>query len=508
MYFSEKIPRSQWALDEVKDAMKLELDQFDYYKSFDLVRSEPHQQKLRTCWVVTRKTTEGGQVKVKARLVIMGNHEKQSDDLENDSPTCERDTLKLLFSVAASKKWDLHTTDFKNAFLQGDELGRDVFVIPPPEAGVEYGIIWKLRVAIYGLTDGSRKFYNKLNRKCVEAGMQLIVGDNACWFMHDVDGTLVGMVCGHVDDLAFCGTDEFIQHFQANVLAHFTTSKHLVNEFDFIGMSVKQNVRTKEVTIDQEDYVNKKVTDWPVNFSSLSPDKQETQLKKTAGQLLYLALTRPDLVFISAQLTRTTTYSVEDRAKFARVAIKRARAEVCSIFFRNLGPVRDWEIVLHTDASHNNINGVRSTAGQIMFLTGKGRSANVLSWKSSSITRICRSTKTAEMRALDVGIDHAMLFRQMIYALFRNEYSGCNPGPRIHAKTDSATLVASLNSTKLVDERAVRALVGILKERVLSTEVETIDWIPGDNMMADALTKYKSCHNGLMETLRRATLCV
>ena len=338
--------------------------------------------------------------------------------------------------------------------------------------------------------------------------MQLIVGDNACWFMHDVDGKLVGMVCGHVDDLAFCGTDEFIKHFQANVLAHFTTSKHLVNEFDFIGMSIKQNIRTKEITVDQEDYVNKKITDWPDNFSSLTPDKQETQLKKTAGQLLYMALTRPDLVFISAQLTRTTTYSVDDRAKFARVAIKRARAEVCKILFRNLGPVKDWEIVLHTDASHNNINGVRSTAGQIMFLTGKGRSANVLSWKSSSITRICRSTKTAEMRALDVGIDHAMLYRQMIYALFRTEYSGCNPGPRIHAKTDSATLVASLKSTKLVDERAVRALVGILKERVLSTEVETIDWIPGDSMMADALTKYKSCHNSLMETLRRATLCV
>ena len=132
VYFSEKIPRGQWGLEEVKDAMRAELDQFDYYKSFDVVDSHPSLPKLRTCWVVTRKTTEGGQVKVKARLVIMGNHEKPVDDLSSDSPTCERDTLKLFFSVAASKKWDLHTTDFKNAFLQGDELGRDVYVIPPP----------------------------------------------------------------------------------------------------------------------------------------------------------------------------------------------------------------------------------------------------------------------------------------------------------------------------------------------------------------------------------------
>ena len=363
-------------------------------------------------------------------------------------------------------------------------------------------------MAIYGLTDGSRKFYDKLNRKCVEAGLKLIVGDSACWHCHDNNGLLTGMVCGHVDDLAFAGTDEFIENFQANVLSHFTTSKHLVNEFDFIGMSISQCPTSKKITIDQSDYVLKKVTDFPGNFSSLTPELQETQLKKTAGQLLYMALTRPDLVFISAQLTRTTTYTAEERAKFAKLAIKRARAESCKILFRNLGPVKEWSIELMTDASHNNVQGCRSTAGQIMYLKGMGKRANVLSWKSSSITRICRSTKTAEMRALDVGIDHALLFRQMIYELFRSEFTGSQPGPPIMARTDSATLVASLKSTKLVDERALRGLVEVLKERVLTQEVHSITWIAGDQMMADALTKYKNCANSLLETLRRATLDV
>ena len=108
--------------------------------------------------------------------------------------------------------------------------------------------------------------------------MKLIVGDSACWYCHDENGELIGMVCGHVGDLAFAGTDDFIDNFQANVLSHFTTSKHLVNEFDFIGMSISQCPKSKKITIDQSDYVLKKVTDFPSDFSSLSPELQETQL--------------------------------------------------------------------------------------------------------------------------------------------------------------------------------------------------------------------------------------
>ena len=110
------------------------------------------------------------------------------------------------------------------------------------------------------------------------------------------------------------------------------------------------------------------------------------------------------------------------------------------------------------------------------------------------------------MRTLDVGIDHALLFKQMIYELFRTEFTGSQPGPQIMAKTDSATLVASLKSTKLVDERALRGLVEVLKERVLTTEVHSNSWIAGDSMMADALTKYKNCANNFLDTLRRASL--
>ncbi len=67
--------------------------------------------------------------------------------------------LIIALNIAAKHGWRVKTLDVKQAFLQSDEKDREVYVIPPPEAGLGEETLRKLRVAVYGLADASRHWY-------------------------------------------------------------------------------------------------------------------------------------------------------------------------------------------------------------------------------------------------------------------------------------------------------------------------------------------------------------
>ena len=56
------------------------------------------------------------------------------EDVRADSPTIGKFITRLTLSLAASKCWTIKTTDVKSAFLQSDEIEREIFLKPPDEA--------------------------------------------------------------------------------------------------------------------------------------------------------------------------------------------------------------------------------------------------------------------------------------------------------------------------------------------------------------------------------------
>ena len=89
-------------------------------------------QKTISCqWVMTQKYVNDKRV-IKSRLVARGFLEK--DNMRKDSPTATPESLRLMLSVTMSKGWRLNSLDFKSAFLQGDEIKREVYLKPPREA--------------------------------------------------------------------------------------------------------------------------------------------------------------------------------------------------------------------------------------------------------------------------------------------------------------------------------------------------------------------------------------
>ena len=152
----------------------------------------------------TRKI-KGGKVVHKARFVARG-FEENNKSLQTDSPTCSKESLRLLLCIISCHSWRLHSLDVKSAFLQGANMEREVFIKPPKEANTTS--LWRMLRCPYGLADAGRHWYLRLKDALIQAGMILSKFDQAL-FLWYLNGKLSGILICHVDDILYGGRLEF-----------------------------------------------------------------------------------------------------------------------------------------------------------------------------------------------------------------------------------------------------------------------------------------------------------
>ena len=104
----------------------------------------PHKKALGSKWVYKIKYYADGQVeRLKARLVIFGNHQVEGVDYNQQ--------VRAFLAVAAVKNWVLHQMDVHNAFLHGD-LNEEIYMKLPPGFNVRTpGLVCRLKKSLYGL---------------------------------------------------------------------------------------------------------------------------------------------------------------------------------------------------------------------------------------------------------------------------------------------------------------------------------------------------------------------
>lgn len=90
---------------------------------------------IDSMWVVQRTTKddEKNAGKLKAILVLPGDQDHGKEEVPCDSPTMDRNIIKLMIAVAANKGWEMRSIDISAAFLQGRQIDRDVYIRPPRE---------------------------------------------------------------------------------------------------------------------------------------------------------------------------------------------------------------------------------------------------------------------------------------------------------------------------------------------------------------------------------------
>ena len=141
VYLGKQVTSTKFA-----EAKKQEMGK---WRQMDTYTEEDYngQPLISSRWICTEKI-KGGQLVCKARLVLRG-FEEDSSSLQKNSPTCTKDSFRLLLCMLAHRNWELHTIDIKSAFLQGKPISRCVYVKPPKEANTNK--IWKLKKSYFWL---------------------------------------------------------------------------------------------------------------------------------------------------------------------------------------------------------------------------------------------------------------------------------------------------------------------------------------------------------------------
>ena len=208
------------------------------------------QEHVSVRWVVSEKV-DGENIVIKARLCARGFEEIQN--FRKDSPTCSKESVRLVLSLASSLGWPLNSLDVKTAFLQGERFDREVFLKPPREA--ETAKLWRLNKCVYGLADASRQWYLHLKNEISETGGQVSKYDNGLFFFHNTQSELIGLMPCHVDDILWSGSDVFKTCVVDRLKEVFVIGKTCSEAFKYVGIDMKQNNVNKSIIICQDSYI-------------------------------------------------------------------------------------------------------------------------------------------------------------------------------------------------------------------------------------------------------------
>ena len=485
---------------KIIEAKKEEIKKLKDFNVYQEVK-DTSQSSVSTRWVITKK----GPDKYKARLVARGFEESLYNKC--DSPTVTKTCLRLIFTLAASFNWKLESLDITSAFLQADDIDRDVFIKPPADVRTN-GLIWQLKKPLYGLGDSSRLWYFTLHRVLVERGCTNSKLDKSL-FCYYINNKLCGIVVTHVDDLLYAGNTRFKEEIIRHIVKTFQISRMNSCIFIYLGWKIAQE--KDYITIDQNDY-GKGIT--PVSVSStrrkeadsLLTDTEKKQYQGLLGKLLWLSSqTRPDLSYDTLEhSTFGKAPRIKDLLSLNKV-VKRVVDGPHVLRFHGMNLEKDnLQIVTFSDASLGNLpNKEDSGRGFLVFLTN-GDNSNIVSWSSNKIKRKVHSVFGAETLACMDATAEAVFVRQLLSEiLYQDPKKQIIP---ITSLVDSRQLYDQVQSTGSCKDKRVRLDIAELREEVTNGTIKAINWVPTESMLADALTKKGVCCRELCNSLETGVI--
>lgn len=502
-------PEAVFVLEDVSmgEAMTAELNSWKQNHVYTEVENEG-QKCVSTRWIYTMKTTKDGMLVQKARLVARGFEEAENELLAKDSPTCGKESLKVVLAVMAQNNWQPHSMDIKTAFLQGQEIDRQVYIKPPKEANVT-GKLWQLKKCVYGLGDASLQWYKRVKQVMYECGAQMSSVDPAVFYWSDDSGELLGVLACHVDDFIWAGDIAFEDTVINGLRLTFNVGREDNVPFQYTGMGLL--CVQAEIKLHQNAYADGlKMIDVPrmramQKDSSLSDDEQHTMRSKV-GQILWIAhQSRPDIIYDACHLsTKLKGATVEDLLDCNKV-IRRIKSDRQTLRFQHLGEA-PLSLVVFSDASLGNLPDGGSQGGYLILLVGEQGKFSPICWNSKRIRRVVRSTLAAETLALADGIDTALY----VSALYTELTSGAPDVQKLPlvCVTDCKSLYEAVKSTKCVAEKRLRMELSSIKELSEKCIIKRLVWTKSERQLADCLTKRGASAINLMKTLDDGILSV
>ena len=241
----------------------------------------------------------------------------------------------MVFVSASIVLWELHSIDITSAFLQGNNIEREVFVRLPSEI-MGGGKMWKLQKCIYGLNDAPREWHNRV--ELLKFGGRKNLHDEMFQWNNE-DGALCGILVTQVDDFVYCGTLNWHKNVVEKLFCIFKISKKEKRSFGYIGLNVVQT--GKEVFVDQNNYVSSlKPVELSTERASQKDEEltieEKSKLRSISGQLSWvISQTRPNASFDSC---RVSNYGKNTKVKNVLEANKAVKKYI------KIGLSRSWKL--------------------------------------------------------------------------------------------------------------------------------------------------------------------
>lgn len=171
---------TQW-----KQAMDEEIASLRKNNTWSVVSPEKDKKTIDNRWVFKLKRKPDGEIdRFKARLVAKGYSQKPGIDYhETFRPVVKFDSIRIILSLAASRKMVLQQFDIKMAFLNG-KLAEKIFMKQPE--GYENGTedVCRLERSLYGLKEASRCWHERFTNSLKKFNLKPTRSD-PCVFTND-----------------------------------------------------------------------------------------------------------------------------------------------------------------------------------------------------------------------------------------------------------------------------------------------------------------------------------
>ncbi|CAI7882062.1 unnamed protein product [Closterium sp. NIES-53] len=237
------------------------------------------------------------------------------DYFQTFSPTPKMTTLRVLLHVAAQRDYELHSLDFRTAFLQGS-LHEEIWLRCPPgfTGSLPAGTQWSLRRPVYSLHQAPREWHHTLRTTLAALGFTPSTVALSL-FLHTGTSMPPFYVLVYVDDLVFATADTEALTLVKSELQKRHTCADLGELRSYLGLQITKDRGRRTITLTQSHMVHQILQRFGVQFSSPQPTPLSTGHSLSAppsdesvelsgpypelvGCLMYLmTCTRPDLAY-------------------------------------------------------------------------------------------------------------------------------------------------------------------------------------------------------------------
>ena len=224
----------------------------------------------------------------------------------------------------------------------------------------------------------------------IKLGVKCSKYDPAVFYWHH-NRELHGIICTHVDDFLFGGTNEFILNVMNPIKQKFVIGSECHTVFKYIGLNVNQ-LSDHSILVDQATYIDS------IQEISISKERKGEKdspltehelndLRSVIGQLGWVAgQTRPDLAFDLCDLSsRIKNATVQDLLRANKVVIK-AKSEHVVLRYQSFDDLRNLKLLTYNDSSFGNLKDEGSQGAFVIFIV-------VYSLRFTLVTEDCQRRK-------------------------------------------------------------------------------------------------------------------